>query len=434
MLPPSLREPGDVRRLVAGPATRRHLAALIGRLAPTSPVGAADLTRCTFKPGRTLRAYYDVEVGRRRWPVSVTWRAPGHGTDRPPAPAGDAERQAVHSIGCEHFRSLGAESEALGATVLVWPHDPELSQLAAVVDHERRLGAGIEVIRYRPGQRHVLRVCRPGARAFYVKLAAPTGHGPLAPATLDALCGATGATVVHGDGRSATLIGPVDVGLPIVGAAAYPEAGGVPISRHRCAGEAAGALRLLADLAATLHRVEVGDVQLPHRTPAEELALVARASQHLVTLAPDLSEPVAGVLAAVGAALGPGDSNRLVHGDLKLDHVLTSAAGIELIDLDGMRWADPATDIAKLLAELRFLAVDAGRSDLLAAGAAFAERYARLAPAGTMRRATALEPALLVKMAARRVSLADPDWTPRVTAIVGAANRLVHDGQMGAMP
>jgi hypothetical protein len=434
MLPPSLREPGDVRRLVAGPATRRDLASLIGRLAPTSPVGAVGLTRCTFKPGRTLRAYYDVEVGRRRWPVSVTWRAPGHGTARSPAQAEDAERRALHSIGCEQFRSLGADSEALGATVLVWPHDPELSQLATVVDHERRLGAGIEVVRYRPGQRHVLRVRRPGARPFYVKLAAPTGHGPVDRATLDALCGGTGATVVDGEGRSATLIGPVDVGLPSVGASAYPEADGVPISRHRCAGEPARALRLLASLAATLHRVEVADVPLPHRTPADELALVERACQHLVTLAPELSDPIAGVLAAVGAALGPGEPDRLVHGDLKLDHVLTSAPGIELIDLDGMRSADPATDIAKLLAELRFLAIDAGRSDLLVAGAAFAERYARLAPADTMRRAAALEPALLVKMAARRVSLADPAWTRRVAAIVGAADRLVLDGQTGVGP
>jgi aminoglycoside phosphotransferase (APT) family kinase protein len=104
---------------------------------------------------------------------------------------------------------------------------------------------------------------------------------------------------------------------------------------------------------------------------------------------------------------------------MKLDHLLWSARGLALLDTDGCALADPALDLGKLIADLRWWALDGGLDDPSAWEPALLRGYRP--GAALMERAQAYASMLLVKMAGRRVPVSSRDWTHRIEALLALA-------------
>ena len=115
----------------------------------------------------------------------------------------------------------------------------------------------------------------------------------------------------------------------------------------------------------------------------------------------------------------PAEAPTLTHGDAKCDNLLVDRDRLTVIDLDRCGYADPAIDIGKLLADLRWWCERIGLDPetvqaLLLTGYGDCDR-ARLA------RAQAYEVLFQVKIAGRRLSLDDVAWAHHVTEAVGQA-------------
>jgi aminoglycoside phosphotransferase (APT) family kinase protein len=402
-------------------------------------VARVQLVRAKLKPGRKLVAEYSVALpdgARRR--VSATWAAPG-AVAPGPAPDGDAEARRRGVLAPFHRSWIGWDDGR--STVSVAPVDAAFPQLVRLHD-PRHLGdvlcttpgltgsvdgaAGgitVETVRYRPGQRHVLRV-RVGdeGRAFFAKVyrddvgrrtvAAATrvagalaGRGP-AGASLSTSAGiyvAADRTVLWAEAPGVSL---ADV-VAVSGAAA---------ARH--VGAAGRALRLLHDAAPV--------AGLPDRPDAAQQADETLRTAELVDA---LLPPVGARLRlAVTRALDllsalPPEPRTLTHGDVKCDNLLVGGAGVHLLDFDRVGRGDPAADLGKFLADLRWCAA-ADEPVVGALHEALLEGYGAV-PAARLARARAYEGLLHLRMAARRVPIYDPDWAARVTrAVQFAAERL----------
>jgi aminoglycoside phosphotransferase (APT) family kinase protein len=170
-------------------------------------------------------------------------------------------------------------------------------------------------------------------------------------------------------------------------------------------------LRKLHDAPATL------SASLPSHDLAHEVRLTARACEHIAMLDRAAFDTIDGLLERVleGYARTTGESDTLVHGDYKLDHLWWSRLGLTILDLDSARRADPALDIGKLLADLRWWNAPAS------CRAAFLDGYRERDVPERSTRARLWEVVWLVKVAARRVPITDLDWTGRTHAVVGLA-------------
>lgn len=162
---------------------RQHLAAM---LAAGQPLGSCRLRRAKFKPGRRLNAWYDVDLGPAgHRPIAVTWEVPPPSPDWPAADTMEAEAAAAGLTA--PFVRLRSTVPELGLRVLVAPLDPAFGNLVHRSDPLRipELGAAtpmdpagsrgrwsITAVRYRPGQRHVLRWEQDGThrQAMFAKL------------------------------------------------------------------------------------------------------------------------------------------------------------------------------------------------------------------------------------------------------------------------
>jgi hypothetical protein len=162
---------------------RQHLAAM---LAAGQPLGSCRLRRAKFKPGRRLNAWYDVDLGPAgHRPIAVTWEVPPPSPDWPAADTMEAEAAAAGLTA--PFVRLRSTVPELGLRVLVAPLDPAFGNLVRLSDPLRvpELGAAtpmdpadsrgrwsVTAVRYRPGQRHVLRWEQDGThrRAMFAKL------------------------------------------------------------------------------------------------------------------------------------------------------------------------------------------------------------------------------------------------------------------------
>ena len=127
----------------------------------------------------------------------------------------------------------------------------------------------------------------------------------------------------------------------------------------------------------------------------------------------------------------PAEPACFVHGDYKADHLLVGRAGVTLIDFDRCARSEPALDLAKFLADVRWWTERRPG----AVASAQAEFIAGYGPTSRPRlaRARVLEPLLLLKMTARRVPVHEPDWDGRTAALVARADQLLRDVE-GARP
>jgi Ser/Thr protein kinase RdoA (MazF antagonist) len=120
----------------------------------------------------------------------------------------------------------------------------------------------------------------------------------------------------------------------------------------------------------------------------------------------------------------PTEAPTFTHGDLKSDNVLASTEGIRLLDLDRCGPADPALDLAKFVADLRWWS-DEDRARTLAD--AFRSGYGACDPA-RWDRAEPLTRLLQLKLAARRCAVHDLSWESDVRARVSAAAPVMAGG------
>src|SRR5579864_2472459 len=159
-------------------ALRRELGAL---LTGANSLGHCRLRRARLKPGRKLMAYYDAHVRAERdggesiRPIAVTWGSyRDGGRHHTPADLASIEAEAMSRGLLTPFQKLAVDTPELRMHIRVSPADVRFPQLVRVCDpgYVRDMVAAahaasdaeapvgkysITFIRYRPGQRHVLR-------------------------------------------------------------------------------------------------------------------------------------------------------------------------------------------------------------------------------------------------------------------------------------
>jgi Ser/Thr protein kinase RdoA (MazF antagonist) len=158
----------------------------------------------------------------------------------------------------------------------------------------------------------------------------------------------------------------------------------------------------------------------PARDLHHELDAVSRIVASVAPLAPEAAAAVNAVrsrTAEISSALPP-PGVAFVHGDYKADHLILGPT-TTLIDFDRCGTGDPALDVAKFLADLRWWAGSDGSTQ--AAEERFLAGYH--GDPATVARARGLEPLWSVKLAGRRLPVHEAGWAPRLRASADAAER-----------
>jgi aminoglycoside phosphotransferase (APT) family kinase protein len=424
---------GGVRAaLHSSPLRSSVRGAVTGALDPPARLGPCRLRRTKFKPGRKLSAWFDTRSrnDNDRRAFAVVW----HSVCEPYGGLTDAEAALTAEAGC---RGLRSPFRALTATdghmrVLIAPLDTTFPQLVRLSDPRYaadlvgdRIGLRVDTVRYRPGQRHVLRYRPEG------------GAGPVLFAKLYRDDGAADrarvATAVAG------LFEPGD-GYAVACPAAYveddrvllvPRVKGHPLSAHLRRG-ARDLGPLVAGAGAMLRRLHDAPPDLAARAEPRdvgaELTETGRAAAAIERLLPAAHIVVQDVLACTRELLDrtPAETPRFVHGDFKSDHILVGHRTLTLIDFDRCARADPALDLAKFLADVRWWCGRPRQETVRRAQQEFLRGYGPM-PAPRLARARALEALLLVKLTARRVPVHAPDWERRTSELVDAAWRILRE-------
>ena len=382
---------GPLRDLALDPLPH-GVRGLLAELAPEWDGSLHRLIRTKYKPARKLTAYYQLTPGDEARHVAVTWT-----------------NESVR--------------------VLVSPDDPDMPQLAALHDRLHLtdlLGfAGrIDTIRYRPGQRHVLRVSSPD-RVVYVKTDRDDSGARAVP-VVQALTERVAST-----SPGAHLAEPI--GYSVADRAGFWEgAPGEPLWRRFAGGAPEARLTFLVGRALrVLHETPFDDLPAQDgsaRDAAVEIASTIRASEHIVALLPEVGADFLAIVQDVAddLARAPTEAPTFTHGDVKSDNVLAFGNDVRLLDLDRCGPADPALDLAKFIADLRWWC---GPDRNCAGGLidSFLSGYGDADPA-RWERAVHLTRLFQLKLAARRCSVHDPAWETRVRARVSAAAPVLARG------
>jgi Ser/Thr protein kinase RdoA (MazF antagonist) len=409
---------GDVVRGTAGLDAVREVVRAPGRfgaeelaneVAESRRGSTLELVRTTFRPGRKLTAWY-----RRRSEVD------------------GADDQ--HLVVAWHLP--GAASDVGLVSVLASPTDPSMPQLARLVRPGyvtalagRYAGADdddllrVRTLRYRPGQRHVLEASGRDHRRGVVVKVAPDDRGEraiwaarrLRPALVQCCPGADVVQPLGYSTEDAAAVWRLHAGTPLshrLSSQRGGEPAGVP-------GEAGAHVARLGQAARMWHDHGLSALDpaltsgLPHHDVETELAATLRAGSPLRALLPSVAPRFEALVTAVSdwSSAHPAVEQTLVHGDLKADNVLTGDEGVRILDLDRVCLAEPALDLGKLLADLRWWLGDGPATT--AVEEALRNGYGPAAGA-RWARADVLSALFQAKFAARRCPVHDPDWARRV--------------------
>ncbi|MDX6533262.1 MAG: hypothetical protein QOF68_1006 [Gaiellales bacterium] len=412
-----------IRWLLLGRESRRAVAAgIAGMLAPGWEVGSLELQRSKVKPGRKVSAWYEVELRelasdcRRSYAVAATWTL--HEPDIDHDRVGELQEDAVRHGVAPSFRTLWCWVPAWRLQILVSPLDPRFpglvrlsapSALAELGDRPRQ----VTTVRYRPGQRHVLRHGE-GDAALFVKLS--TAHDVDRLVELARGLGGW----LEADGGLLRIVSPLRT-FPEEEAVVYPGMPGRPVPADT------RSLLLVGAALRRLHEAPVGLAAAQGGGLREEAAAVVRAAEHIDALSPLTATFFHSVLAEAVDCGGdlPGEPPALVHGDFKLDHVWQHDGGLTLIDMDRCRQADPALDIGKLLADILWRwSVGATAADRRDLERAFLTGYSGGIHSNRLARARVYQALFVLKAAARRVPVTDPGFVTRTAALVRVAGEV----------
>lgn len=428
---------GPVRRICSDPLGH-GVGEVLGACLPDAPSWTFELLRSKLKPARKLTAYYRISPGSTSGAetlphagrhVAVTWSAERQpGSSVPPA-AGPVAAP---------FTQLAAASDDGRIVVRVCPDDPAMPQLARLSDTGRlaavlgelagcRVAArqlSVDMIRYRPGQRHVQRVRLAGSPWVYVKT--DRDHsGARAVATAAFL-----RDRVAGEVPEATVAPPLGY-VAEDAAAVWWNVPGAPLSRQ-LSSDPRGALRTVLQtgrLLRVLHDSASGPTSLLSRGGADDIRAeveeTLRAGEHVAALLPDVGTTFEHVASEVVEGLHrlSGEAAVLSHGDFKSDNLVVNGSRLTVLDLDRAAWADPAKDLGKFLVDLRWWCPGAAPPPALAV--AFRAGYG---PCDEARWARARLFAALfqLKLTARRCPVHAAGWGAQVRAGVGEAVEMLR--------
>jgi aminoglycoside phosphotransferase (APT) family kinase protein len=431
----------EVRWAIRGAAPKRAIrGAIQGLLEDGATVGACRLRRVKFKPGRKLTVTYDAwiraGIAHVARPVVVVWDR-GEGVACGEPQFHELEAEAVCRGLAAPFRRLQTRVPESGASVMVSPLDPKLSQLVRLSD-PAYVAAMLAVaptgasrnpyrvlpIRYRPGERHVLRYepaqVAPG-RAVFAKLS--RRDADVARAFRMATHVADCLDALGGTARAVRPLACVEGDGVIL----FPEVHGRPLSEALRTGDS-GVIGHLEAAARALRAIHYAPVWLgeaiAHRDFVTDVEKIRRASEHIMTLRPRTGACIDRTLERARALYDrlPPEPSAFTHGDFKADHLWTSSRRVLLLDFGSCGSGDPALDVGKFLADLDWWSRDPGRRSTIARSA-FLAAYGCAADGGWARlqRARVYEALFLVMFAAHRVLLHQSGWAERVARLVRRA-------------
>ena len=299
------------------------------------------LQRVKCKPGRKLTLTYDLTVGGSPGrPLTVTWFAPALAE----AALGEAdhrlEDEARRRQVAQPFDRLSTAVPELGLRIQVSPFDPDFGQLVRLADPghvstmlETAIGRRwarpqVGWVRYRPGQRHVLRYGgSEGQRPIVFAKLHRGDRRP--PATAEAMAEVLAAAA------PAVTAAPMVATVEDDGVELWAHQPGTPLSQLICQGAPVDVA--LGRTGTALRRLHEAPPRrfgvLPHRDLDGEVRVTRRAAHHVGQLLPATG-------ARIDEVLDRADADRattvpaVVHGDLKADHLLVDGDRLSLVDFD----------------------------------------------------------------------------------------------------
>ncbi|KAB7746398.1 phosphotransferase [Nostocoides sp. F2B08] len=386
------------------------------------------VTRSKLKPHRRLTLSAELHgLGAGPRPVSAVWGAqPDSFADHPGA-------RVVPASARGPFTSLRVASDggsSAAPTLLVAPLDPAFPSLAALHDPEylaallrtQQVEVGLEghsltTLRYRPGQRHVLRIdLGESGRSIYAKCYRDD----------------TGARAVAARHRVAAALRSGDHPVEPVQPVGYVEAERVMFwegsAGARLGESVEGLSRHLRAAGAGLRAIHDSPVvaeEGPLRSdPDRERAATLRSCEHVIALLPDTEGALTALAdrAADRAAREPTEAGHLLHGDFKCDNALVEQDDrLRLLDLDRVTLGDPALDLGKMISDLGWWAVTRG-VDAEPFVDSFLDGYGAC-PRHRMRRAGGYADLFLLRSIGRRIPLHESGWDDRVERMLAVVTR-----------
>jgi hypothetical protein len=428
--------PGPVAHFVNTVAPGEVLSAVRRCLPPDEPDPVQRLVRAKLTPGRRLKAEYDVVLPRtglqRR--IAVTWVAAG---TTAPGLAGESEAEALRRgvLSPFHRSWIGSDDGRMSVSVApvdgAFPHLVRLHDRIHLADVLRAahplVGVGdvaatdlaVEQIRYRPGQRHVLRVSvgSSGLRWFAKVYRDDAGRRAVdAAARVGAVFTASSGSPLRVSTAVGAYVAPERVTL-------WPEVIGLPLAEVilRSGPAAAGAVRVTGSALRLVHDAPSAEELPPCPDAIAHAAETLRTAQVLDALLPAVGSRLR---RAAGRALEvlsglPVEPPTITHGDFKCDNLVVSDAGVHVLDFDRFGRGDPAADIGKFLADLRWW-TDGDGPAAMRLHEAFLQGYGAAEPP-RLARARVYDALSQLRMSARRVPIQALDWQLRVTRAVGVA-------------
>lgn len=433
--------------LLAAPAQQALRNALCSILEERASLGAIALHRAKYKPGRHLTAYYALELRdpasgqAQERQIEVVWKP--HGADDPRgAPAGwePMQAEAIQLGLAQPFQQLTAAVPEWNMYIRVSPLDPEFPQLARVSapEHVRAMLAAngkaaahynVTAIRYRPGQRHVLRYDPDsvnGHAAHDGTVFAKIYNSDKGARTYDVVTRVADWLEAHDAGI--TTVRPLGY-VADDGVVLYPHVTGTPISSllQNPHADVASPLRMAGAALGALHQTPLDLIELKPHSFAKEIKGITSASEHLHALLPETGARIRSLLAEAQALHEqlPQEPPAFAYGDFKADHLWVTEGGLTLIDFDTCYLFDPAIDLGKFLADLHWWYDRAQRSGVEQARADFLAGYGETTPE-RLARARLYEVLVLMKSTVRRVKLFEADWEARTTRLIATAESLFH--------
>jgi thiamine kinase-like enzyme len=413
--------------------------------------GPFHLTRAKFKPGKKLLAYFTFPALDGAGEVcqsvhlAVAWQKNLDGTNH----ADDwsqLQEEANQSGLMPVQRELWRDIPDQGIKLEVWPFDPDFPHLirlgspAYVAEMLASLGIAhglkqmpvITPIRYRPGERHVLRyeISSPQGsegkgQRLYAKLYSNAQDAAKAFGIANRVV----------DWLSANHQGLQGVRPEAMseeaGIILYPHAPGTPLSRQleRSPRWLAAQLQTIGRGLALLHSgPESLQEGLKQNTFSKEAKVVKRASEHIQVLLPETYNKIVEIVenAEEGYTHFSQEDPTFTHADFKSDHLLTTPEGLTLIDFDTCTLTDPALDIGKFLADLEWWftlkgisGVEGAQAELLKGYVGEGQRDQKLDE--RLRRARFFHVLILVKIVARRVPIFRKEWATRTSRLIERA-------------
>ena len=446
-----------IRSVLNGQASRRLLRSEAQTMLRAGyHAGPFHLTRAKFKPGRKLSAYFTFPalnaVGEAGHPVhlAVTWQKTLDGAIQADG-RGQLQEEANQAGLMPVQRELWRDIPDQGLKLQVWPFDPGFPHLVRLgnpayvsgmfaslgIAHDQKQMPVVTPIRYRPGERHVLRYeidppeSVPGqGRRLYAKLYPHGQDAVRAFGVANRVVDWLAANNYGLQGNRPEAISQED------GVILYPHAPGIPLSRqlNRSRRWLAAQLQLIGRTLAILHNgPETLQAGLKQNSFTNEVKVVKRASEHIPVLLPETHEKILEILDKVEGRYSnlPQEKPTFTHADFKSDHLLTTPQGLTLIDFDTCTLTDPALDIGKFLADLEWWFTLKGISGMEEAQAELLKAYVGAGEPDNrmgerLARARLFHALILVKIVLRRVPIYKKEWAEKTGRMIERASELLH--------